>query len=411
MNLPSGKNSANPIADEQQRNAEFYVHEEWQRSKENPSTAEFFRSEEVQERSGTLKSAPKKQDGLHHLTLLSSTGMGVSVVAATVAVSVAVILPANTSQTEVPPVLSSSISTYEESIEEAQSSETPSSSSAPEIPEIPAFVFTMSGQEIGLDFFQGKLTVENAAGVALHALLKDESGRTVAQTPLGADGSLSFTELRYESKYTISVVDEEGSEQFAYPFTTQPFVTLLPLSDGTGAKLITHSSISMMNDCRFELYDAEGKVFDGNLYMQEIYGEPTNPNDSATIIGYEHCLSYEDLYVGEYRLRLITYTEEEEIIYEKKLYLGDLTPLVYTASVSQTAGEITLQYESGDLGAYSEFSVELYQNGEWYGYGEATQQADGSITVPISADWASGTYTLYLVGNFYNQIWMCEITI
>ncbi len=387
MRIPSGKD-VQSSADEWRRDKEFFTHEEFQKAKENPSSQELFRSNEVEELQEKKKSLPNPQINPQNLTLLSSTGMGLSAVVASVTV-VAVAMA--------PTVLSKPLEDGSEVV-------------------LPQPTFTITREEIGLDFFRGQLLTENVEGATLYAILEDVEGNLLAEVPLDQEGNVAFEDLVDDSSYTLSVTDGEGVELFSHSFVTESYIKLIELTDGTGAKIVFHSSIdtSLAFDAGLSLYDVQGKDFSSNLYMEAIYGEVegATDSDSATIIGYENFLVYYGLYEGEYELRLTTYESERETVYKKRLYMEGLTPLAYTATVEE--GTAVLQYQSGDLGAYDSFFVEWYQGEEYVGYENVTANEDGTLTVPFAADMASGTYTLRLFGEnaergLYNEIWKTEI--
>ncbi len=388
--------------DENHRNTEYFHHTELQKRRENPSFVEHFKSEEIQKQTVKATAAPKSKASEATIKALLSNGLGYTSLAATVVATVIVatnVLP-NAKTPSVAPVL-------------------------PEVEIVEPLtpIFTMKETSVGLDFFSGSLLLENGEYQTFDVLLKNDEGEIYLQTPLNKDGSFVFEKLEIETSYTLCVQDEEGEEHFSYAFTTESFFTLTPSEDGKGAYITPHSSIPLMNDFSFRLYDGEGKSFSDNVSVQIFSGDVgdgtwDSATDSSTSISAEDIeiyLDYSGLYVGEYVLRCITYAQEAEVVYDKKLQLGDLIPLEYTLEVDVANGEASLQYNSGDIDPYQLLYVELYQGEEYITYMDLTDVGDMVWTMALPSDLVSGNYTAYLVGTnnqaTYNQIWKTEITI
>ncbi len=386
MQMPFKKGSASTW-EEGGKCTEFSTYQELQRAKENSSSAELYRAEELLSQKASVERKPKENAASLNPKILTAANLSLATVAATVAVTAIAIMPAKS----VPP------------------------------PVLPTF--TMQEVTVGLNYFQGNLRIESYEGLTLTATLTNTDGERVAQNSVGADGGVAYENLKAETEYLLSVRDEEGVERFVYSFTTEPFVTLTHLEDGRGAKLALHSSISLDYDYRFSLFDAEGKDFSSNVYG-EVVGEESVDGDGAdSSIDYfadsimEYYLTFDGLYEGGYTLQFTSYLpEDQEVVYEKSLLLGDLTPLVYSATVEKEKGQITLRYESGDLAPYTLSYGELYQNEEYYAHVEITDLGDTALTLPIDEAWASGRYSLYLIGvstdeTLYNQVVKIEIEI
>ncbi len=282
-------------------------------------------------------------------------------------------------------------------------------------------------ETVGLHDYQATLTTKHTEKLTLNAYLVSSDGESLRETPLSADGTVSFTDLAPETAHTLLIQDEQANELLRHEFTTDPFVALTQESDGL-MRLTLHEDIPQdLGDATFFLYDAEGKSFHDHIFVTVIE-EPlpdasADPTDSSQYIySYLYSLYTEGLYIGDYVLQHVLYLPEDgELIYETHLTLGTLSPLVYNPTTDTNAGTLSLQYVSGDLGPYQELSAELYQGENYYGYvdtADLTFDENGNITFPISPDWESGTYTLYLIGNtqsdgnyIYNQIFKCEIVI
>ncbi len=374
--MPLRNEDFHRMGEEQYSSTEYFGQQEINQSRENPSSAELFRSEERQASTAKPK-ATTNQAGAVNLRVLTTLSSSLAVVATTVVATVA-ILP----------------------------------------PKVPLPTFSITAQEVGLDFFRGSLRTENVEG-GLTVVLKDKEGQVLDEFSLNADGSFDFQDLAMGSEYVLSFADEEGVEHYAYTFETAPYVSLVEQEIGNRAKLVLHPTIQigMGLDNAFHLWDSEGKNFSDNVFSEVITsGGDYESSDTSGAVEIIYYLNYDGLYTGEYTLQFISYLPGGgELSYERQLQLGDLAPLVYTPSVDSEAGQISLQYGAGDLGEYASFYVELYKNGEYYDYVDATLLPDGSMTMPIGETWESGSYTLCLVGiygeNAYNEIWKSEITL
>ncbi len=381
MKMPSQEKGPQTFVDEQQRHAEFSRYEEVRSSRELYKNPELFRSDELQE--PARQAPPKGKNKASHtdVRLLSQYLAGVTTVTATAAVAVAAIFFAKPS-------------------------------------------FEVRGEDIGLHSFRCTLRVEDEGDLSLNAYLTEKGGELIEKMAIDERGELVFEELQPETPYVVSVRDEQGEEYFTYSFTTDPFITFTELEEG-GALLITlHEDFSEMTDITFELFDSEGKSFRDNIYsvvlnedelFDSSYDSATDPPPQLEIAYY---LSLEGLYTDEYTLQFVDYRTDEGELYEKKLQLGDLQALSYEPSVDVVTEEITLRYLSGDSGLYQPVNVELYQGDSYCGYAEATVDGDGNVTFPRGETWESGSYTLYLIGEyqadgnyFYNQIWKGELVL
>ncbi len=364
------------LADEQQRTAEFSKYDEWQIKQENAPSIERVGNTTGQEFNLSAGHVDKKSGNVSKR--LPTSGMSLAMTMVTIVT--AVVIPVN----------------------------------------IYTLKCTLRTEQVGVDYFRGNILAKNTNGVRLTTVLRDESGEIIEQTALEQNGDIAFEWLNPESKYILSVEDEKGKAYLSYAFETEPYVTLSYLEDGQSAQLILHPTLSVAHDARFFLYDAEGKSFSDNVQMGEWNPDGGNGFDSATDsvtdMEIEYYLRLDGLYIGEYALQFIQYLPDgNERIYEKILSLGDLVPLQYMLEVDANAGQVALQYTAGDIGPYETFLAELYQNGEYYTAVDVTQFTDTTLTFPISSDWASGNYTLYLIGvtggAMYNEIWKGEMNL
>ncbi len=390
MNIPSQEKGPQSFVDEQQRPREYSEYEELHTSREGYKSPELFRSSELQEPKRQTPSARKKQD--HEKTVRLLSQYVASITAVTVVAGTTILAP-------------------------------PSESPPPPLP-----TFVIEREAIGLHDYQAIVTKENADDLTLQVVLTTADGEILDEAPLPADGVLIYADLANETSYTVRLQDETQTELFTHTFTTDPFVTLTEESNDT-LLLTIHEEIPLGTDVSFELLDGEGKSFRDNVYsvmLDDGRGDVENwdSTDSSQFNPtFAYYLFKEGLYTGEYTLQFISYPPdiENELVYETKVTLGDLSPLRYTPTVDGAGGTVTLTYLEGDLGPYTELSADLYQGESYGGYvdtADMTFDDDGSISFPISSDWTTGTYTLYLIGNYqqdgiylYNQIYKCEITI
>ncbi len=412
MQLPSRKYSPHLLVDEQGHFSEFSKYDELHRARENKRSTELCRFEEVQKHPTVKKPASKNGQSLSSLRLFTSSGMGIASVAATVAVASAVVLPAVTQQKSVP-----------------ASTPPPYTESAP--PLLP--VIDVAAQTVGLDFLNGSLEIENIDAFELTVYLKDGNGQIAAQTAIAEDGGFSFAALTQDTAYTLCVENGEGEELFSCDFTTECFVTLQELEDETGLRATLHPDVPLQFDGRLELYDGEGKDFSYNVYMTELdedtgggadsSWDSTSDSSSGFLLANEYDLLYYGLYTGEYSVRFTYYppeAEEEGRTYEKKIRIEGLAPLVYTPSYQPSGmtdvSYFYLEYRSGDVNPYQNFTLDVYKDGEYYDYLSQFERTGDSLSFELPQDLESGTYTFSLWGEdaqhlLFNEIWRGEITV
>ncbi len=273
----------------------------------------------------------------------------------------------------------------------------------------PKPTFTVQAENIGLTAFACDLYIENTDQLTLQATLT-QGGENLRELPLTGTGvqSLGFENLLPENEYTVQVVDQEGKAYFSHSFTTDPFVTFFEPTEGKRAFAL-HEEISLQYDTSIALFSEDGREFSNIMFDPE-----------GTNYLYET-----GLYAGEYffTATLFLPEAEEPTVYQKKMTLGDLTPLVYTAEVNTFLDyPLSLVKTAGDTFTYENFSIVLSQ-GENYEVYHYIDTADiivegDRIEASLPADIAAGTYDIRLTGEiavednlFYNEIWKGTITV
>ncbi len=383
MKIPLQEKGPQALVDEYGRSTEFSKHEELYKSREIFKPNELFTSRELPEPKKQSPVSKKKQTQEKQVKLLTQYVAGITAVTVTAG---AILL-------------------------------SPS--------------FKIQEETIGLTAYQCVLSAKNIEDLTLQAILTMPGGEIISETPLNADMGISFTDLYPETAYEILIQDEQGKTHFTYPFTTDPFFTFTDSGESGSMGFTLHEDIPMVGDMAFFLYDEEGKSFRDNVYYvvldDGLGGTDSEWDSTSDTSNVEMELAYylllDGLYAGEYYFQLVSYPPDTdtELVYEKKLTLGTLTPLSYTPTVDVGAGQISLAYQAGDLGPYESLTVEFYQGEEYAGYVDTADiifNEDGSMQFAIPADIQAGTYTLYLIGHhlpdgnyIYNQIFKCEIVI
>lgn len=295
--------------------------------------------------------------------------------------------------------------------------------------EQPSLVAEISNENISFNSFECFLDVESTDESLTDATITNSNGdiHTISIQKQNETYRLYFDELIPETEYNLSVFDNEGTEFYVDKFTTDSFITIEePINNQR--KVSLHKDISNNpNNSEYilKLLSADGRDFSSNIisnYQSEIYNE---------------YIQLDGLYLDEYILQLELYPqrtsetdmidwENEPIVYNKQISLGDLEKLNFSVEIKQdivptnASMQIYLTYLSGDFDAYNitEIFVTHKTNEQSYFYAQFEIEENNNISIFLTELIESGEYNISVYGIFegedfslYNEIWRGNLTV
>ncbi len=272
---------------------------------------------------------------------------------------------------------------------------------------------SVENELIGLDNYSCIFGLEDFTEDEIYAVLSvnGDAVSELAVDPIDGICELSYDGLEPETEYRISFVNGEDSLLASHSFVTEPFVTLSPEENGR-IDFTLHEDITMSEtvDMGVRLVDIDGKEF------SNVQSELSNNLENVN-----YYILTDGIFRNTYYLEVLLYSADsadgEAKVYRRMLELGTLESPVFTVSVND--GEMVLEYISGDMDFYSEYTVEIFDGSSYKNiYGENIAIDGGNIYAALSETLLTGTYTVTVWGSFdngevylYNPIFSTEITI